>query len=42
MQISTQTENNKQRKMLQLIWKMDLKFPNPDFNLLSIIAYILK
>ena len=37
LQISTQTEHHKQRKYVAtdkncILWKMDLKFPNPKFN----------
>ena len=42
-----QTENHEQRKNVAavdkkcILWKMDLNFPNPKFNLLSIIVFIL-
>ena len=46
IQMSTQTENHKQRKNVTIdkkyiLWKTDSKFPNPKFNLLSVIADIL-
>ena len=44
MQVSTQTNNHKYRKVLQLkitlFKKMDLKFQNPKFNILFKIAFI--
>ena len=41
MRISTETENRKQRKNAAtdkkcILWKMDLKFPNPKLTLLFI------
>lgn len=46
MPISAQTENHKQKENVAtdkkwVLWKMNVKFPNPKFNPLSIIAYIL-
>ena len=46
MNTSTRTENHKQRKNVAtdkkcILWKINMNFPNPKFNLLFIITYIL-